>query len=66
MRGNFGVEDKEVLHPDCVTGTHNGGDIVRVKDIFQHNGQVVLSFSEHAGDPLFSFGGHSWSGKAQK
>jgi hypothetical protein len=62
--GYFGVENKEVLHADGVTGTHNGGDIVRVKDIFQHNGQIVLSFVEHADDPLFSFRGHNWSGKA--
>src|ERR1700678_4442913 len=65
MPGYFGVEDKKVLYADCVTGTHDGGDIVRVKDILQYDGQVFLSFVQHAGDPLFSFRGHSWSGKAQ-
>jgi uncharacterized membrane protein len=66
MPGYLCIEDKKILYAYCVTGTHDGGDIVRVKDIFQHDGQVVLSFIEHTGDPLFSFRGHSWSGKAQK
>lgn len=61
-----GIEDKKILHAYCVTSTHDGGNIVRIKDIFQHDGQVVLSFIKHAGDPLFSFRGHGWSGKAQK
>src|SRR6185312_1662247 len=63
MTRDPGIQDIDVLYADGVTGTHYGGNIVRVEDILQDDRQTFLSFVEHVGYPLLSLRSHKICGK---
>src|SRR5260221_2664155 len=54
-----GIEHIDILDAYRIAGAHNSRDIMRVEDIFQYDDEVILSFVQYGGNPLFSFRSHS-------
>jgi hypothetical protein len=59
MPGDAGIEDEEILYAYRIAGAHNGGDIMRIEDVLQYDDDVLLSFVQHAGDPVFPLRSHN-------
>src|SRR5579872_5514256 len=59
MSGYSGIEHIDILYAHRVTGAHHGGDIVRIKNIFQHNNQILLSLIQYCPYSRFPFGCHN-------
>lgn len=47
MPGDTGIEHIDLLYTHRITGTHDGRDIMRVKDILEDHGDTVLPFVQH-------------------
>ena len=54
----FGIEDENFLDTHRIAGTHHGGNVMRVKDVFQYHRQVGLAFIQYGAEPFVSFRGH--------
>lgn len=55
---NPGIKYVNILDAHRIAGTHHGGNVMRVKDVFQYHRQVGLAFVQYGGEPFVSFRGH--------
>ena len=47
MPGDISIQHKDVLDANSITTPHYGGNIVRIKNIFQHHCQVRLPAADY-------------------
>jgi hypothetical protein len=47
VAGDTRVQHIDILNTNRITGSHYGGDIVRIEYILQHNHQSFLPFIQH-------------------
>ncbi|MNT27112.1 hypothetical protein D3C72_1627280 [compost metagenome] len=61
MNGGLGPDRMHPVDADGIGGTHYGGQVVRLVDLFHADGQVELAHGQHVGDPFKAFGSHGLS-----
>ena len=59
VAGNLRVEHIDLLHTYCITTAHDGGDIVRIKNVFENDCKIILPVGQNGLDAVLPLGCHA-------